>query len=294
VEDKHTPQTRCYGPCMTVRFKEMFHEKEWRNKEDPHCKECITRLKEQGKTHRCTRCRQWSARRDFAKTETSLVRHVCSECKKAGRRCIQCGKEKPETEFSATKWDQVLQRRVCMACSGDKACSSCRLRGDAKKFAKDEWAKPDGRRKCKDCVPKRCCKCLKLKVKSAYSKTQWALDEGKAVCVDCDRRRCGKCNKAKTWKDFEPNMWELADGSAEYCCRECTRGRRTPGMWTCANKRCKLQKLHSEFRLAIEKHGKGVRADNRQCDDCIRRREAEAAQQSAQSTQKVQKKPRTQ
>ena len=65
IEDKHTPNARCHGPCMTVRSKSDFHEKEWENKEDPHCKECIKRLKEQGKTHRCVRCRTWHARSDY-------------------------------------------------------------------------------------------------------------------------------------------------------------------------------------------------------------------------------------
>ena len=41
VENKHIPKTRCHGPCLAVRSKEEFHEKEWKNKTDPHCKECI-------------------------------------------------------------------------------------------------------------------------------------------------------------------------------------------------------------------------------------------------------------
>jgi len=37
VEDKHVPSKKCYGPCMTVRFKEDFSAKEWENKQgDPH------------------------------------------------------------------------------------------------------------------------------------------------------------------------------------------------------------------------------------------------------------------
>ena len=52
-----------------------------------------------------------------------------------------------------------------------------------------------------------------------------------------------------TWKDSEPSMWELADGSPAYTCRECTRGKRVNGMWTCANKRCKQQKFILSFQL---------------------------------------------
>ena len=129
-------------------------------------------------------------------------------------------------------------------------------------------------------------------MKSLYVKAQWALVEGKAVCNECDRKRCGRCNQAKCQKDFEANMWELADGSAAYCCRECTQGRRTPGMWTCANRRCAMQKAHSEFSEVIAKKGKKVRGNSRQCNDCLQKRGAEEAEQSRQSAQQVQKKPR--
>ena len=43
IEDKHTPKTRCHGPCLEVRFKEDFSVFEWRRKEDPCCKTCIER-----------------------------------------------------------------------------------------------------------------------------------------------------------------------------------------------------------------------------------------------------------
>ena len=294
IEDMHTPSARCRGPCMAVRFKDSFFEKEWKNKEDPHCKDCIKRLREQGKTHRCARCKQWSTRDAFIQQATAVKAHICGECKQRQglRRCMQCEQEKPESQFEATRWNQVLKRRICLPCSGGRRCQSCHSRGGFEKFAPEEWEKTDEERRCKECVPKLCCKCRKAKVKSLYVQAQWALGEGKAVCNDCDRKRCGRCNQAKSHKDFEPNMWELADGSAAYSCRECTRGCRMTGMWTCANRRCRMQKAHSEFSEVIAKKGKKVRGDSRQCNDCVQRREAEEADQSRQSAQQVQKKPR--
>ncbi len=87
---------------MNVRFKEDFNEKEWRNKEDPHGKECLKRLKGQGKTHRCVRCRQWFARSEFKASVVHVDRLVCSECKShvmGFRTCNQCFKEKPEKNY---------------------------------------------------------------------------------------------------------------------------------------------------------------------------------------------------
>ena len=101
--------------------------------------------------------------------------------------------------------------------------------------------------------------------------------EGQAVCKDCDRKRCDKSNKAKIYSDFDPSVWDEADGSAKYWCRECTRGRRSKGMWVCRNRRCKLQKPIEDFSIAKQRHGDNVKGNSRVCDDCIRRREAEVA-----------------
>jgi len=293
VEDKHTPSARCRGPCMTVRFQDEFSEREWRNREDPHCKECLKRLKEQGETHRCMRCRQWFARSEFKVGGTNADRLVCSDCKKGQlRTCKVCLKEKSEEYFPATKWDRVLTRRVCLACSGDRKCSTCDLRDGMHKFTADEWKKPDGERRCKACMPKRCCKCKKAKTRASYSNVQWRLDEGVAVCLDCDRKRCGRCNKEKKYTDFEPSNWELADGSAEYCCKECTRGQRTFGMWMCRNRRCRKQKPIAEFSMAVDKHGENIKGNSRICNDCTRRRQEEEANMSKKSFEQVQKKPR--
>ncbi len=54
IEETHSPMRRCTGPCMGLCPKKDFLDKEWKNTEDPHCKMCIKRLKEQGKTTRCT------------------------------------------------------------------------------------------------------------------------------------------------------------------------------------------------------------------------------------------------
>jgi hypothetical protein len=65
IEAKHAPKKHCRGPCMQVRLKEHFSGKEQANKEDPHCKECIQRLADAGKTNRCKRCRAWCGKEDF-------------------------------------------------------------------------------------------------------------------------------------------------------------------------------------------------------------------------------------
>jgi hypothetical protein len=66
VEDKHTPKRMCSGPCLSVRFKDEFGAKQWKNAEDPLCKACVKRLEEQGTPYRCTRCRLWFAKESFA------------------------------------------------------------------------------------------------------------------------------------------------------------------------------------------------------------------------------------
>ena len=50
IEEKHTPKARCHGPCLMVKARAEFHEKEWKSKTDPYCKECLKMLREQGKT----------------------------------------------------------------------------------------------------------------------------------------------------------------------------------------------------------------------------------------------------
>ena len=63
------------------------------------------KLKEQGKTHRCNKCRKWFAREEFPGTK-HLERHICTTCKgrKGLRKCNLCGNEKPESEFPASRW----------------------------------------------------------------------------------------------------------------------------------------------------------------------------------------------
>jgi hypothetical protein len=224
---------------------------------------------------------------DFIARDKALVFHHNDSIK-----CVQCEQEKAEDQFSATRWNLVLKRRLCLGCSGDRGCSSCRLRGGSAKFSPDEWKKSEDSRKCKNCTPKRCPRCRKDKTKPSSSQEQWLVPEGKGVCSDCDRRRCGNCNKAKTMKDFAPDMWEKADGSKDACCRECAQGRRTLGMWTCNNKRCKQQKPHAAFQRAIERYGPKVQGNARVCDDCLHRREEEARAMAKRNLEHLDKKQR--
>ena len=48
IEDRYTPKRKCNGPCMLVRFKEDFFEREFRNTLDPHCKACVQKLLDAG------------------------------------------------------------------------------------------------------------------------------------------------------------------------------------------------------------------------------------------------------
>jgi len=228
VEEKHAPKRRCKGPCLSVKMKEDFSQKEWENKEDPHCKVCLQRLKEQGKTVRCVKCRAWCGEEE--RTE-GMVRHchlsrlVCGACSgRSGprnfRKCGQCGKEKPETDFPASRWRKELQKRSCNECANARECSSCGRRDDRTKYHAEEWEKPDGQRRCKDCVPKRCSCCKKAKRREFYSRAQWVLAEGQAQCSDYDRKRCAACNVLKGSKHFILAMWEKDDGSPELHCLE--------------------------------------------------------------------------
>ena len=137
----------------------------------------------------------------------------------------------------------------------------------------------------------RCAKCKKAKAKSQYHKTQWKLEEGGAVCADCERKRCGRCNKLKIRQDFGPGVWEMVDGSPEHACRECARGKKQKGMWTCV--RCKVQKPTGEcFQISISRHDGKVGGKQRRCDACITKHEEEVDAMTRKSLEQVAKKPR--
>ena len=251
---------------MTLRMKDEFSSVELKNKEDPHCKECTKRLQKQGKTSRCKRCRVWCGAADVDQygmlaRNKELCRLLCNECGKAPkaqtmRVCGKCTKEKAESDFAPSRWDQNLQKRICLDCQSSKACSQCK----------------------------------KEKPLTSFSKEQRRLAGG--VCRTCHKKRCGRCNKEKGYEAFEPNVWELGDGSPEYCCRECTRGRRTRGMWTCQNNRCKVQKPREEFSLVIAARGEHVKGDSRVCNACMERREKEESEMCRRSSEQVEKRQR--
>jgi hypothetical protein len=86
VEDKHTPKRMCSGPCLSVRFKDEFGAKQWKNAKDPLCKACVQKLQEQGTPYRCTRCRQWFVKESLHSSflqqirAESMLRLCCSPC----------------------------------------------------------------------------------------------------------------------------------------------------------------------------------------------------------------------
>ena len=248
---------------MTLRMKDEFSSVELKNKEDPHCKECLKRLKEQGKTRRCIQCRNWYGKEDvdnygILARNCHLRRLVCNECEKTRKtwECVRCEKEKAESDSPASQRKKELQKRICSDCLDVKQCSQCKKQKDPTSFFKEQRRMAEG------------------------------------VCRTCDKRRCGRCSKEKGYEAFEPSVWELANGSPEYCCRECTRGRRTRGMWACMNKRCKLQKPHEEFSLVVAKHGEGVKGNSRVCNSCVERREKEESEMCRKSSEQVQKRQR--
>ena len=129
-------------------------------------------------------------------------------------------------------------------------------------------------------------------MKSLYSKAQWLNVEGKAVCNDCDRKRCGKCQKEKGSKLFTVDMWEADNALVEILCKECCAGKRTAGMWTCANKKCQKQKPMAAFSKAVGQHGDKMGRGKRVCDDCRARIDQELAEQAQKNIEHVVKKRR--
>ena len=161
LEKKHTPKRYCYGPCMLLRLKEEYSAKEWKNKEDPHCKACILKLQEQGKTVRCIQCRAWCGDTDMPAgmmRNRTQSQFVCSTCQSKPnlRRCHACGEMRTESEYPATRWNQVLKMRSCFTCSQSRSCSACRRRDSKHKFPDDQWNAPDAERLCNDCPEANC------------------------------------------------------------------------------------------------------------------------------------------
>jgi hypothetical protein len=93
-------------------------------------------------------------------------------------------------------------------------------------------------------------------------------------------------------KDFAADMWEKADGAKEAHCRECAKGSRTHGMWTCNNKRCKQQKPHTAFKQAISRFGSKAKGNAKVCDECLQRREEEEKKVARKSLEHLEKKQR--
>jgi hypothetical protein len=117
--------------------------------------------------------------------------------------------------------------------------------------------------------------CSKTKRKLQISRQQSQRNAADRVCYDCDRKRCNPCNKEKGYKDFSHAVWDLDVGSPELLCAHCVAGQRKYRFWKCANKRCRTAKPHSEFSMAIAKHGQGVHSHSKQCDACLQRHEEE-------------------
>ena len=280
---------------MSVKFKDEFWEREWNNKIDPHCKACMAKLKEAQTPWRCSKCRGWCSSDDFA--DSALVHkfshRMCRQCLADGkpRRCIDCGEEKLYSEFTPSMWEQSRKERRCKQCMGGRVCSVCvgKTLWHRNHFTPDEWNKSDVERKCLKCMTKRCSRCRKDKVRTLFSDTQWKSNELCCLCYDCDRKRCVECNKLRGYKEFENAVWDLPEDSPDAICRICTQGQRQRGFWTCSVQQCRKRKPHSDFSIAIAKHGKTVRGNPRRCNDCICKQEREEAEMNRSSWEQVQK-----
>jgi len=259
VEAKHTPKTSCHGPCLRrVCMKDEFTAYEWKNKVDPYCKICEKRMQMEERPHRCNTCRKWRPNEDFAQwmhDRQIKSQYVCHDCKSMTglRLCSYCEKKKAESQFPKSRWEQGRQKRVCIECAREKTCSGCGRSAGRQTFSHEEWARNDDQRKCKDCVPRRCHQCRKGKKREDFSKMQWSLGDGKGCCKSCEKKRCMKCNKEKGMTAFSHEMWQLPEDSSQVYCKQCTRGDRQDGMWTCFDALCKKQLPKTDFTIAHQR-----------------------------------------
>jgi hypothetical protein len=283
----------CSGPCGSVRFKDEFGVKQWKNAEDPLCKACLQKLQEQSTPYRCTRCRQWFAKHSFAATFSHQKdeQRVCRGCVAIHvRACCICKKDKPATDFTNSMWPKMLSQRKYKECMLGRTCCICEKPQTECTFAVGEWIKPDAQRTCIQCTKHRCSMCKTNKGKLRFSRQHSSKNAADRLCYDCDRKRCSRCNKEKGYKDFSHAVWDLDVGSPELLCTECVAGQKKRGFWKCSNKHRDKQKPHSEFSIAIAKHGEGAHSDAKRCDACLERREEELAEMRRSSLEHVQKK----
>ena len=283
VERKHTPQTRCHGPCLRSNcLKDEFSAYEWKNRIDAYCKVCEKRMVDDGNPHRCTKCRQWCNKEHFAPWMVVRCRkeqYICAKCHTNTRLCCYCNKEKAESEFPASRWEQVLVRRMCIQCGKERRCNDCGRTAQRHHFSLEEWEKPDARRKCRDCIPQQCPKCRKSKTKAGFSKEQWKLPVSVGVCTACDTRRCTNCNKEKGCKAFLKEIGSLPADHRVAMCKVCTDRGSQKGQWRCIVSVCRQQYPKEDFTLASEDYGEEKLKKGgtyRVCDTCMQARRAAA------------------
>ena len=86
----------CKGPCKCIKAEHAFCIEEWNNKRNPHCKDCKRKLKQQGKTQRCSRCMNWFIESELhisASSWNTIPKLVCTECKQGNTQtCFRCRK----------------------------------------------------------------------------------------------------------------------------------------------------------------------------------------------------------
>ena len=298
VEEKHTPQRKCCGPCMTVRLKDRFSAREWNNKMDPYCKACLDKTKAQGTPQRCHRCRTWCRREDFVATALSQIatHQLCRTCANQSlRRCAECHADKPESDYGVRYWNRGNRDRKCKVCMRNRKGRKCSVCGDHLEFPMfepEQWHVADEIRVCWKCATKTCFRCGQAKNKVCFAAEQWQAPVSSRTCITCDRKRCSGCGKDKVQSHYDRSAWTYAEGAPELLCRDCqSGGTRRKGFWTCDVRQCRKRKPLAEF--SIVRALPSPKHNSKRCDECIRRMETAEKDMAAESLAHVTKKPRT-
>ena len=85
--------------------------------------------------------------------------------KKLVKKCVTCGKSKPQTDFTASQWKKNAKTIKCSDCVSKlaayqppklkiKICCSCGVSKAFHCFSKNQWVKKEGEGRCCDCVDK--------------------------------------------------------------------------------------------------------------------------------------------
>jgi hypothetical protein len=102
-----------------------------------------------------------------AKSEASLV---SASTKLPCKKCFECGLKKLQGGFTASQWTKHMGRGRCIECVSKcpqwqssnitpaslqtKTCAACQLKKNHNDFSPNQWKRPAGTGRCRDCVSK--------------------------------------------------------------------------------------------------------------------------------------------